>query len=105
MEGVRVEKVSRAAGIWTVRTDAGEFQAPVLVNTAGAWGDRISAQMGEEVPMETIAPMLMVTARMPPIIRGVMGATDRILSIKQRSATCVTILENSLHLRHDTDGF
>ncbi|MDA0703283.1 MAG: FAD-dependent oxidoreductase [Proteobacteria bacterium] len=83
MEGVRVEKVSRAAGVWTVRTDAGEFQAPVLVNTAGAWGDRISDQMGEEVPMETIAPMLMVTARMPPIIRGVMGATDRILSIKQ----------------------
>lgn len=83
LEGVRVEKVSRANGIWTVRTDSGQFQAPVLVNTAGAWADRISAQMGEEVPMETIAPMLMVTARMPPVIRGVMGATDRILSIKQ----------------------
>ncbi len=37
-----------------------------MVNAAGAWADRIAAQLGEPVPLEVIAPMLMVTSALPP---------------------------------------
>ena len=33
-------------GTWTARTRAGDFQAPVVVNAAGAWADEIGALAG-----------------------------------------------------------
>lgn len=84
LEGVAVTRVARAGGIWTVETAAGErHQAPVLVNAAGAWAGRLAAQMGEPVPLEVIAPMLMIAARLPPFLKPVVGATGRTLSFKQ----------------------
>jgi len=41
-----VEGMDRVAGAWRVRTRAGEFEAPVLVNAAGAWADEIGALAG-----------------------------------------------------------
>ncbi len=90
-EGTRVGAVSRANGLWVVETDHGTMEAPVLVNCAGAWADRIAAQLGEPVPIEVIAPMLMVTARMPPFMRSVAGGAERILSIKQLANGTVVI--------------
>ena len=90
-EGTRVLGVERVGSLWRVRTDAGLFEAPVLVNTAGAWGDRIAADMGETVPLSTIAPMLMITNRLPPIIGQRIGAVDRVLSIVQMANGTVII--------------
>jgi D-arginine dehydrogenase len=46
LTGRRVAKVEPRDG-WTVTTEAGEtFSAPVLINAAGAWGDRIAALAG-----------------------------------------------------------
>ena len=44
--GARVEAVRRAGGGWEVETPAGAFAAPVLVNAAGAWADRIAGLAG-----------------------------------------------------------
>src|SRR5262249_49271530 len=33
-------------GAWTVRTTAGDFTAPVVVNAAGAWCDKVGAMAG-----------------------------------------------------------
>lgn len=82
-EGVRVETVSREGTVWRVETDAGSFSAPRLVNAAGAWADRIAADLGEPVPLEVIAPMLMITAPMPAFIRPVVIMVRRKLSFKQ----------------------
>lgn len=82
-EGVRVETVSREGGVWQVRTDAGAFTAPCLVNAAGAWADRIAADLGEPVPLDVIAPMLMITAPMPAFIKPVVIMVRRKLSFKQ----------------------
>jgi sarcosine oxidase subunit beta len=90
-EGVCVLGVRRQGGVWHVRTDAGPVEAPVLVNTAGAWGERIAADLGEQVPTSTIAPMLMVTNRLPPIMRQRIGAVDRVLSIVQQQNGTVII--------------
>lgn len=42
----RVSALTRAGGIWRAETPAGTFEAPVVVNAAGAWGDRIAALGG-----------------------------------------------------------
>ena len=83
-EGGTVTRLARQGGLWTVATaDGARFEAPVVVNAAGAWADRIAAQVGEPVPLEVIAPMLMITARVAPFIKPVVGATGRTLSFKQ----------------------
>ncbi|CAN7627687.1 NAD(P)/FAD-dependent oxidoreductase [Bosea sp. LjRoot237] len=82
-EGVKVEKVSQVGGGWRVATDAGDFLAPRIVNAAGAWADRIAADLGEPVPLEVIAPMLMITTPMPAFIKPVVIMRSRKLSFKQ----------------------
>ena len=45
--GSRVAAIEHRSGVWTVTTEAGErYAAPVLVNAAGAWADRIAAMAG-----------------------------------------------------------
>jgi D-arginine dehydrogenase len=41
-----VQAIERRAGRWHVRTTAGEFSAPILVNAAGAWADEIGRLAG-----------------------------------------------------------
>ncbi|AXL53655.1 FAD-dependent oxidoreductase [Paraburkholderia caffeinilytica] len=42
----RVSSIERMNGQWSVKTGAGDFCAPVIVNAAGAWGDEIAAMAG-----------------------------------------------------------
>lgn len=82
-EGVKVTAVRQDGANWRVVTDAGEFLSPRIVNAAGAWADRIAADLGEPVPLEVIAPMLMITAPMPAFIKPVVILRGRKLSFKQ----------------------
>ena len=82
-EGVRVTSVRRDGAAWRVVTDAGDFVAPRIVNAAGAWADRIAADLGEPVPLEPVALMLMITAPMAAFIRPVVILRGRKLSFKQ----------------------
>ncbi|EMD83233.1 NAD(P)/FAD-dependent oxidoreductase [Pacificimonas flava] len=41
-----LESAVRGDGIWRVSTAAGSFEAPVLVNAAGAWADDVAARTG-----------------------------------------------------------
>lgn len=82
-EGTRVTGLARHRGTWRVSTDRGPFEAPSLVNAAGAWGGEIAAMLGEPVPIEAAAYMLMITAPMAPFVKPVVGATSRTLSFKQ----------------------
>ena len=41
--------LERSAGQWRVSTPQGEFRAPVVVNAAGAWADRVAALAGLRV--------------------------------------------------------
>lgn len=42
----RAQAISRHGGAWRVETPAGVFEAPVLINAAGAWADEIAALAG-----------------------------------------------------------
>jgi D-arginine dehydrogenase len=44
--GARAEEISRRDGVWRLRTAAGEFEAPIVVNAAGAWADRVAVLAG-----------------------------------------------------------
>ena len=91
MEGVTVTGLARAGSVWRVETSAGTLEAPRVVNAAGAWADRIAAQLGEPVPLEVIAPMLMVTSRLPAFIEPVVILRGRKLSFKQLENGTVVI--------------
>lgn len=82
-EGVTVTAVRGDGAAWRVVTDAGDFLGARLVNAAGAWADRIAADLSEPVPLEAIAPMLMITAPMPAFIKPVVILRGRKLSFKQ----------------------
>ncbi len=89
--GAAVTDIVRVGGDWQVTTARGNFQAPVLVNTAGAWGHRVCHMIGDEAPVEPSAPMLMITERVAPFITPVLGAVGRKLSFKQYANGTVMI--------------
>lgn len=81
--GAQVDGIEKSNGLWSVQTSNGRIEAAVLVNTAGAWAHEISAILGEPVPLQPGAPMMMVTERLPRFIEPVLGAVSRKLSFKQ----------------------
>jgi sarcosine oxidase subunit beta len=83
IEHTAVTGLARNGAAWRVDTDTGPHAASVVVNCAGAWADRIAAALNEPVPLEPIAPMLMITAPLPPFLEPVIGAAGRPLSFKQ----------------------
>lgn len=42
----RVESLSRNNGVWRASTPAGEFEAPIVINAAGAWASPVAAMAG-----------------------------------------------------------
>lgn len=44
--GAGVTGIARRDGIWEAETPAGRFQAPTIINAAGAWADRVAALAG-----------------------------------------------------------
>jgi sarcosine oxidase subunit beta len=82
-EGVAATHIRREGKLWHVDAGGETFEAPVLVNAAGAWAGQIAASLGEPVPVETVAPMLMITSRVLEFIRPVVILRGRKLSFKQ----------------------
>ncbi len=82
-EGIAATGATRSGGTWTVTTSAGAFEAPVIVNCAGAWADRVAAWIGDMVPVTAVAPCAMITSRMPPSLGPVVSTESRPLSLKQ----------------------
>lgn len=81
--GNPVTDINRNAAIWTIKAGGQAFQAPVLVNAAGAWGSQVAEKLGDNLPIKPTALMLMISERMPPFCKPVVGATGRTLSFKQ----------------------
>lgn len=46
VSSARVSGLDRVGGWWRVRTTDGDWRAPVVVNAAGAWADRLAALAG-----------------------------------------------------------
>lgn len=83
LEDCPVAAVERRGGTWRVTAAAGSFEAPVVVNCAGAWGGRLAKMLGDDIPVKAHAPMLVITQRMPRFVEPVVGALGAPLSFKQ----------------------
>lgn len=83
LEGTQVTGVARRSGDWELQTDSGHFHAPVVINAAGAWAASFAAMAGETIPLGHKASMMMVTERIEPLLRQVVGGFGRNLSFKQ----------------------
>jgi sarcosine oxidase subunit beta len=83
LENAPVASLKKQAGIWRVISAQGRLEAPVIVNCTGAWGGGIAAMLGDPAPVEFRALMLMITARLKPFVKPVIGAQGRSLSFKQ----------------------
>jgi sarcosine oxidase subunit beta len=90
-EGERVVGLQRESGLWSVETDKGRYESPIVVNCAGAWAGRIAAGVGEPVPVEPVGLMLMISAPRPRFLFPVVGTTSRPLSFKQYANGTVLI--------------
>ncbi|MGI9413688.1 MAG: NAD(P)/FAD-dependent oxidoreductase [Hyphomicrobiales bacterium] len=82
-DGAGVEHREQAGNGWRVRWNGMSVRAAAVINTAGAWGDRVAAMAGETVPLSYFLPMMMVTARVDPFLEPVIINTARPLSFKQ----------------------
>ena len=82
-QGHSVEKVLKSGQDWKVTTSEGTFTSANLVNCAGAWGAKIAAMVGDNLPLDVRAPMLMITEKMPPFLNCVAGAQGNPFSFKQ----------------------
>jgi len=92
-ECTTVKRVHRQGGDWQVYCHGGEtFTGHYLLNCAGAWAGEFARQLGENAPIEAVAPMMLVTARMPHFCDAVVGGPiGRPLSFKQMTNGTVVI--------------
>ncbi len=85
-----VDSIQRTDG-WLVSAANRLFHSRVLVNAAGAWGDRIAAMLGDSAPLKAEALALMVTMPTKHFIDPVVGMASRKLSFKQMQNGTVII--------------
>jgi sarcosine oxidase subunit beta len=64
--GAEALAIERAAGAWQVRTAAGDFAAPMLVNATGAWAGRVAALAGLRLPVTPARRMVYATGPIDP---------------------------------------
>ncbi len=73
-ENTRIVHVEKEGTDFRVTSEDGRvFRASTLVITAGAWGNLLSAQFGEPVPLTTRGPTMSVTEPVPYSIRPAVG--------------------------------
>ncbi|WP_407310049.1 NAD(P)/FAD-dependent oxidoreductase [Pseudomonas sp. nanlin1] len=78
-ERTEVREVQKNAGDFHIDcVDGRRFQAPNLLITAGAWADKLSAQFGEPVPLDTHGPQMSVTEPVPYALKTVLGVFTKI---------------------------
>ncbi|MCA1334718.1 NAD(P)/FAD-dependent oxidoreductase [Pseudooceanicola marinus] len=90
-EGQPVRRLRHEAGLWRAETDEATWTAGRVLNCAGAWGGEIAARIGDDVPLEPVAPLMLVTQRMRPFCTAVVGTAQRPLSFKQMPNGTVVI--------------
>lgn len=90
-EKTRAERIRREGGDWHVASGGPRFVGRYLLNCAGAWAGAVARQLGEDAPVEAIAPMMLVTGRVPHFCDAVVSATARPLSFKQMPNGTVVI--------------
>jgi len=78
-------------GRFTLDTPAGAVRATRLVLAGGVWLEDMAAWLGVPLPIKVLVNQLVVTERMPPLMRTVLGVASGLLSLKQYANGTVLI--------------
>ncbi len=89
----RVVEATTTSFGFRVRTSTGnEYEGETLVNATGAWAGRFSEMLGDPVPVFAAAPTMMVTQRVPNMMKGTsLGLTGRLLGLMAASNGSIII--------------
>jgi sarcosine oxidase subunit beta len=82
-EHTRVEEAMHDGERFVVRADGLEVRSTFLLNTAGAWGGTLARAFGEPVPIATIAPNMLVTEPLPPLLTRSIGVCGGDVYLRQ----------------------
>jgi len=83
--------IDREAGGFVLRTGSGPLTAHRIVLAGGAWLEPMAAWLGVRLPIRVLVNQLVVTERMPPVLRTVLGVASGLLSLKQYANGTVLI--------------
>jgi glycine/D-amino acid oxidase-like deaminating enzyme len=78
-----VRGVDRAGGGFTLDTEAGPLAARRIVLAGGVWLEGMAAWLGIHLPIKVLINQLVVTERIAPVMRTVLGVASGLLSLKQ----------------------
>lgn len=78
LENTEVLAIAKGIEDFSVETRRGNFQAPLLQVSAGAWGRAMAAAFGEDVPLTPRGPQMGVTEPLPYRIGPVLGVSSPI---------------------------
>jgi sarcosine oxidase subunit beta len=74
----RVARLSRRDdGTYDVQTDKGDFNAPIVVNVAGAWAKNIAAMIGIDIPTTPVRHEIAVTESLKPFLEPMVISTKK----------------------------
>jgi len=79
VEDARVDTITKNGEDFEISTtDNRRFRAPIVLVTAGAWGNELSAQFGEPTPIVARGPQMAVTEPVPYALKPVVGVLSHI---------------------------
>lgn len=68
---------------FSVNTAGGEIRAKRIVLAGGVWLQDMAGWLGIDLPIKVLINQLVVTERLPPVMRTVLGVASGLLSLKQ----------------------
>ena len=92
--GVTLMEATPVRGIdgrFVLDTSAGAVAAQRVVLAGGVWLQDMAAWLGVTLPIKVLINQLVVTERMPPVMRTVLGVASGLLSLKQYANGTVLI--------------
>jgi glycine/D-amino acid oxidase-like deaminating enzyme len=83
--------IDREAGRFVLETESGPLQAKRIVLAGGVWLEEMAAWLGVTLTIKVLINQLVVTERIAPAMRTVMGVASGLLSLKQYANGTVLI--------------
>lgn len=84
LRGAEVRSITRDGNGWRVETGKGPITARRVLNCAGAWGGRIGAMVGLDLPVAGTVQQVIVTEPAPRLVDRLVALSRRHLSLKQQ---------------------
>ncbi|MCX7377086.1 MAG: FAD-dependent oxidoreductase [Alphaproteobacteria bacterium] len=86
LRGAEVQAITRDGTKWRVETSKGPITAARVLNCGGAWGGRIGAMVGLDLPITGTVQQVIVTEPAPRLVDNLVALSRRHLSLKQQES-------------------